>query len=141
MVPPPHTMPAPFIAPEYLNPSTVPELRPNSPFRLGPTLFLPATRSWQALHLLNTFLPASASPAPAGPPAQAEAAAPMPLTLAGAADPAQLGAFLMVLRYRGETAAELAGFVRAARERIAPQAAAAGDLDRPAYADRHKQLP
>src|SRR3990170_4000662 len=67
MVSSPHTMPAAFIASEYLNPSTVPELRPNSPFRLGPILFLPASRVWQALHLLNTFLPASASPAHAGP--------------------------------------------------------------------------
>src|SRR3990170_1762278 len=84
MVSSPHTMPAPFIASEYLNPSTVPELRPNSPFRLGPTLFLPATRSWQALHLLNTFLPASASPAHAGPPDSASTSpspAPNPIHL------------------------------------------------------------
>src|SRR3990170_2322106 len=84
MVSSPHTMPAPFIASEYLNPSTVPELRPNSPFRLGPTLFLPAARSWQALHLLNTFLPASASPAHVGPPDSASTSpspAPNPISL------------------------------------------------------------
>ncbi len=72
---------------------------------------------------------------------QDEATAAMRLILAGAVDPAQLGAFLMVLRYRGETPAELAGFARAARERMTPPAAAAVDLDWPSYADRHKQLP
>jgi anthranilate phosphoribosyltransferase len=46
-----------------------------------------------------------------------------------------------VLRYRTETPAELAGFVRAARARIARPGSVAVDLDWPSYADRHKQLP
>ena len=37
----------------------------------------------------------------------------------------QLGAFLLVLRYRGETAAELAGFVRAARAQLVATARSA----------------
>ncbi len=39
--------------------------------------------------------------------------------LDGTVEPVQLGGFLLVLRYRTETPAELAGFVRAARARIA----------------------
>jgi len=70
-----------------------------------------------------------------------EAAAAMRLVLAGAVEPVQLGAFLMLLRYRGETAAELAGFVTAARETLASPAGPAPDLDWPSYADRHRQLP
>jgi anthranilate phosphoribosyltransferase len=72
---------------------------------------------------------------------EAEAEAAMAMILDGAVEPVQLGAFLLVLRYRTETAAELAGFVRAARSRLAPGPALAADLDWPSYADRHKQLP
>jgi len=62
--------------------------------------------------------------------------------LAGEAEPVQIGAFLLLLRYRGETAAELAGMVAAARETLArPEAPAAVDLDWPSYADRHRQQP
>lgn len=39
----------------------------------------------------------------------------MRLLLAGAPDPVQVGAFLMLLRYRGEDAAEIAGLVEGAR--------------------------
>ena len=71
-----------------------------------------------------------------------EAEAAMAMILAGEARPIQIGAFLMLLRYRGESAAELAGFVRAARARLArPSDAARPDLDWPSYADRHRQLP
>ncbi len=70
-----------------------------------------------------------------------EAEAAMAAILAGRVEPLQLGAFLLVLRYRTETAAELAGFVRAARARIPASPALAVDLDWPSYADRHKQLP
>lgn len=70
-----------------------------------------------------------------------EAADAMRMVLAGAVEPVQLGAFLMLLRYRGESAAELAGFVGAAREGLAPLKGAAPDLDWPSYADRHRQLP
>ena len=46
---------------------------------------------------------------------EAEAEQAMAMILDGAVEPVQLGAFLLVLRYRTETPAELAGFVRAAR--------------------------
>lgn len=72
---------------------------------------------------------------------EAEAEAAMGMILDGAVHPVQLGAFLLVLRYRTEAASELAGFVRAARARLTGPAAAAVDLDWPSYADRHKQLP
>ena len=49
---------------------------------------------------------------------EAEAEQAMAMILDGAVEPVQLGAFLLVLRYRTETPAELAGFVRAARSRI-----------------------
>ncbi len=73
---------------------------------------------------------------------QEEAHDAMALILAGGAEPAQVGAFLVLLRYRGETPDELAGFVRAAREAIGlPDPAPAVDLDWPSYADRHHRLP
>lgn len=70
-----------------------------------------------------------------------EAQAAMGMVLDGAVEPAQLGAFLLLLRYRGETAGELAGFIRAARARLVNGAAVELDLDWPSYADAHKQLP
>ena len=48
---------------------------------------------------------------------ETEAEQAMGMILDGAVEPVQLGAFLLVLRYRTETPAELAGFVRAARVR------------------------
>ena len=72
---------------------------------------------------------------------EAEAEQAMGMILDDAVEPVQLGAFLLVLRYRTETPAELAGFVRAARARSAPAGATTVDLDWPSYADRHKQLP
>jgi anthranilate phosphoribosyltransferase len=66
----------------------------------------------------------------------------MRLILAGEVEPEQLGAFLMLMRYRGESAEELAGLVEAARDTIRILANAPPvDLDWPSYADRHKQLP
>ncbi len=71
-----------------------------------------------------------------------EAARAMGLILNGRVEPVQLGAFLALLRYRGETPEELAGFVRAARLAIdLPERPLAVDLDWPSYADRHRQLP
>ncbi len=71
-----------------------------------------------------------------------EARTAMRLILGGRAEPAQIGAFLLLLRYRGETAAELAGMVAAARETLAvPDAPVRVDLDWPSYADRHRQQP
>jgi anthranilate phosphoribosyltransferase len=72
---------------------------------------------------------------------EAEAERAMAMILDRAIEPVQLGAFLLVLRYRTETPAELAGFVRAVRARIARSAGSTVDLDWPSYADRHKQLP
>jgi anthranilate phosphoribosyltransferase len=57
------------------------------------------------------------------------------IILKGEADPAQIGALLSVMNFRGETAAELAGMVRAARAHIGalgPEAACI-HLDWPAY--------
>ena len=65
----------------------------------------------------------------------------MAAILRGDAEPAQLGAFLVVLRYRKETPEELAGFVQASRGMMARPASAGAALDWPSYADRHKQLP
>jgi len=72
---------------------------------------------------------------------QDEAAEAMGLILTGRVEPVQIGALLLVLRYRKETPEELAGFVRAARAIMAPRSGAPADLDWPSYADRHKQLP
>jgi anthranilate phosphoribosyltransferase len=71
----------------------------------------------------------------------AEAEEAFGLILDGAALPMQIGAFLLVLRQRGETAAELAGMVRAARVRSLVHGLPAADLDWPSYADAHRQLP
>ncbi len=61
--------------------------------------------------------------------------------LSGAVTPEQLGAFLMVLRYRKESPDELAGFVRAARRHFPKPKNTNAELDWPSYADRHRQLP
>ncbi|SCY56704.1 glycosyl transferase family protein [Microvirga guangxiensis] len=57
------------------------------------------------------------------------------IILDGKADPIQIGALFSVMNFRGETAAELAGFVRAARTHIgaADAGASYADLDWPAY--------
>ncbi|GBD44803.1 Bifunctional protein TrpGD [bacterium HR40] len=70
-----------------------------------------------------------------------EAREAMTLVLDGEAAPVQIGAFLLVLRYRGETPAEIAGFVDAVRARLPADPGLSPDLDWPSYADRHKQLP
>jgi anthranilate phosphoribosyltransferase len=57
------------------------------------------------------------------------------IILEGKADPVQIGAFLAVMNFRGETAAELAGLVRAARTHIgcADMGVSSINLDWPAY--------
>lgn len=71
-----------------------------------------------------------------------EACAAMGMVLRGDVLPEQLGAFLLLLRRKGETAGELAGFVRAARDHFGrPAEAPAVDIDWPSYADRHRQQP
>jgi anthranilate phosphoribosyltransferase len=70
-----------------------------------------------------------------------EAETAMGMILDGQAAPVQIGAFLLVLRYRTETPAEIAGFVQAVRLRLAIDDRQRVDLDWPSYADAHKQLP
>ena len=56
------------------------------------------------------------------------------MVLNGAADPHQVGAFLMLLRFRGEDADEITGMVEAARDSIRiPAAWRTADLDWPSY--------
>ncbi|MCU0907443.1 MAG: glycosyl transferase family protein [Rhodobacteraceae bacterium] len=69
-----------------------------------------------------------------------EACAAMRLIVSGAADPHAVGALLMVLRLRGETADEIAGFARGLRD--AWPVLPAVDLDWPTYAaGRTRGLP
>jgi anthranilate phosphoribosyltransferase len=57
-------------------------------------------------------------------------------------DKVQLGAFLMLLRVKEETAEEIAAFVEAVREQtLLPEARIAVDLDWPSYAGKKRQLP
>jgi anthranilate phosphoribosyltransferase len=65
-----------------------------------------------------------------------EARTALRMMLRGEADPHQVGAFLMLLRYRGEDPGEIAGLVEAAREAAgcgAPGPGVAVDLDWPSY--------
>ncbi|WP_205340419.1 glycosyl transferase family protein [Denitrificimonas caeni] len=64
----------------------------------------------------------------------------MGMLLDGQVEDTQLGAFLMLLRFKEETPEELAGFTRAVRERVTAPAIAV-DLDWPAYAGKRRQLP
>jgi anthranilate phosphoribosyltransferase len=61
-----------------------------------------------------------------------EAADAMTMLLAGLPDPVQVGAFLMLLRYRGENAEEIAGLVDAARAAM-PMPGLKVALDWPSY--------
>lgn len=72
---------------------------------------------------------------------QDEAAEAMGMILRGAAEPEQVGALLVLMRYRKETPGELAGFVQASRAAMTVPESADAALDWPSYADRHKQLP
>lgn len=65
----------------------------------------------------------------------------MSMVLAGKAEPEALGGFLLVLRQRGETAEELAGFVDATLSRFEIPDSAPPDIDWPSYADKHQQQP
>ena len=60
---------------------------------------------------------------------EAEAERAMAMILAGDAEPAQIGALFLLLRFRAETPAELAGFVRAARASMSSAPDARADLD------------
>ncbi|MEX1035844.1 MAG: glycosyl transferase family protein [Sneathiella sp.] len=71
-----------------------------------------------------------------------EARAAMNMVLEGAVEPLQLGAFLLLLRRKGETGEELAGMVAAARDHfLEKDVTARVDFDWPSYADRHRQQP
>jgi len=71
-----------------------------------------------------------------------EAEAAMGMILAGDVRPEQLGAFLMLLRFKEETPEEIAGFVRAARAAIkTPDNMPKVDLDWSSYAGKRRQLP
>ncbi|MNG87694.1 hypothetical protein D3C79_465090 [compost metagenome] len=69
-----------------------------------------------------------------------EARAAMTLLLEGKVEDTQLGAFLMLLRHKEESADELAGFTEALRTHLnAPHIAV--DLDWPSYAGKKRHLP
>jgi len=70
-----------------------------------------------------------------------EAKQAMGMILDQQATPEQLGAFLMLLRVKEETAEELAGFVDAANTRIAPGNQPQADLDWSTYAGKRRRLP
>ncbi len=71
-----------------------------------------------------------------------EAEGAMSMILAGEVEPVQLGAFLMLLRVKEETAEELAGFVTAARKSfVLPESCPKIDLDWSSYAGKRRQLP
>lgn len=73
---------------------------------------------------------------------QQEAEQAMSMILSGQVEPVQLGAFLMLMRVKEETAEEIAGFARAARNSLArPASPAAIDLDWASYAGKRRQLP
>lgn len=63
------------------------------------------------------------------------------MVLSDQVEPIQLGAFLCLLRITGETASELAGFVRAARETMNFGAVPDVHLDWPAYAGKKRRMP
>ncbi len=73
---------------------------------------------------------------------QDEAREAMTLILSGEIEPVQLGAFLMLMRVKEETPAELAGFVQAARASLSiPPDLLTVDMDWASYAGKRRQLP
>lgn len=73
---------------------------------------------------------------------QDEAYSAMRLILRDEVEPIQLGAFLMLMRMKEETAAELAGFVEAVRDELAvPSDFVQVDLDWSSYAGKRRHLP
>jgi anthranilate phosphoribosyltransferase len=63
------------------------------------------------------------------------------MVLSGTAEPVQIGAFLMLLRVKEESADELAGFVEAVRAQLAVPKNISADLDWSSYAGKRKHLP
>ena len=72
---------------------------------------------------------------------QEEAHRAMKMILADEVLPIQLGAFLMLMRVKEETAEELAGFVQASREFFHFQNSVHVDLDWSSYAGKRRHLP
>lgn len=73
---------------------------------------------------------------------EVEAEDAMGMILRGEVLPEQLGAFLMLLRVKEESPAEIAGFVRAARRQfVLPSSAPHVDVDWSSYAGKRRQLP
>lgn len=73
---------------------------------------------------------------------EVEAEEAMTQILSGRAAPEAIGALLMLMRYRGETACEIAGFTRAVRTHIEAWPSVDADLDWPSYAaGRSRGLP
>jgi anthranilate phosphoribosyltransferase len=70
-----------------------------------------------------------------------EAEEAMAMILAGNVLPEQLGAFLMLLRFKEEGPEELAGFVRAVRRVLPPVGPGLADVDWSSYAGKKRQLP
>nr|WP_137819200.1 glycosyl transferase family protein [Pseudomonas sp. 2FG] len=71
---------------------------------------------------------------------QDEAREAMGMLLDGTVEDTQLGAFLMLMRYKEESPEELAGFTQAVRARLGAPALAV-DLDWPTYAGKKRHLP
>tara|TARA_R110000868_G_scaffold115743_3_gene308874 strand:- start:3933 stop:4916 length:984 start_codon:yes stop_codon:yes gene_type:complete len=69
-----------------------------------------------------------------------EAREAMGMLLDGQAEESQLGAFLMLLRHKEESAEEMAGFAEAVRARLQAPAIQV-DLDWPSYAGKKRHLP
>lgn len=73
---------------------------------------------------------------------QQEAEQAMTMILSGQVEAVQLGAFLMLMRVKEETAEEIAGFARAVRNTLVrPAAHPTVDLDWASYAGKRRQLP
>ncbi len=74
---------------------------------------------------------------------EAEAEDAFAIILKGEADPVQIGALMMPLQYRGATATELAGFVKAARSLMEPRPSGQMkvDLDWPTYVSASSRRP
>jgi anthranilate phosphoribosyltransferase len=72
---------------------------------------------------------------------QEEAYQAMRMILNGEVEEVQLGAFLMLLRVKEESAEELAGFVQAVKEHINVQNTLTPDLDWSSYAGKRRHLP
>jgi len=73
---------------------------------------------------------------------QQEAREALGMILSGQTEPVQLGAFLMLMRVKEETGAEVAGFAQAARDSLKlPADLPAVDLDWASYAGKRRQLP